>query len=94
MKRSDIVSVPGELRELGDSANEKFTRETKQRWYSQLLCVQLERGYQSGWTAHKFREKFGVWPRGLDEVPVPTSLEVLRWLKSRQIAWAKARQSA
>lgn len=94
MKRSDIVSVPGELCELGDSANEKFTRETKQRWYSQLLCVQLERGYQSGWTAHKFREKFGVWPRGLDEVPVPTSLGVLRWLKSRQIAWAKARQSA
>lgn len=93
-RRSDVVSVPGELQELGTPANAKFTRAMKQDWYSQLVGLQIDRGYQPGWTAHKFREKFGVWPRGLDDTPKPASLEVVRWLKSRQIAWAKARHAA
>jgi DNA repair protein RadD len=51
-----------------------------------------ERNYSEGWVAHKMREKFGAWPRGLSHVEEPVTAEVSRWVKSRQIAWAKARK--
>ena len=89
-KRSEIIAVPGELEELGGSA----TRDVKQSWYSQLLHIQIDRGYSLGWLANKYREKFGVWPRGLAEISTDPSVEVLRWEKSRRIAWAKSRKAA
>lgn len=92
-RQNDVITVPGELDELDGTAS-RHTREEKQRWYSELLYMQRERGYAPGWTAHKFREKFAVWPRGMEEVPRPSSLEVLNWEKSRRIAWAKRRKAA
>jgi hypothetical protein len=42
--------------------------------------------------AHKFKEKFGHWPNGLDNLmPLPPSDATWRWVKSRNIAWAKRR---
>jgi hypothetical protein len=82
--------MPGEMEELKGAP----TRDTKQSWYSQLRTMADNHGYSSGWVAHKYREKFGVWPRGLEDVNAPVSLEVARWVKSRNIAWAKARKSA
>jgi DNA repair protein RadD len=51
------------------------------------------RGYSPGWAAHKFREKFDVWPNSYKDVPVmePTPA-VMSWIKSRQIAWAKSKR--
>lgn len=85
-----IEAVPGEMEELKGAPS----RETKQSWYSQLLTKAAERGYQGGWVSHKYREKFGVWPRNLQDTKAPVSIEVERWLKSRQIAWAKGRKAA
>jgi Histidine kinase-, DNA gyrase B-, and HSP90-like ATPase len=46
--------------------------------------------YKSGWVAHKHREKFGDWPPfGPAEPPEP-SAEVLAWVRSGAIAYAKA----
>jgi DNA repair protein RadD len=92
VRRSDVIAVPGELRELdrGKAAND---RNSRQEFYGQLLTMARERNYSEGWVAHKYREKFGVWPRNLAHEEVPVSLEVARWVKSRQIAWAKARKS-
>lgn len=90
---SEVIATPGELRELQPGSN-TADKELKQRWYSELLSVAHERGYSDGWVAHKYKEKFTVWPRGLDSVEVPVSAEVARWIKSRQIAWAKARKAA
>lgn len=84
-----VQVVPGELEEIKGAP----TRESKQRWYSELMTIQRSRGYSSGWLAHKYREKFGTWPRSLDEVVRPVSIEVANWEKSRRIAWAK-RKSA
>jgi DNA repair protein RadD len=92
VRRSDVIAVPGELRELdrGKAAND---RNSRQEFYGQLLTMARERNYSEGWVAHKYREKFGVWPRNLAHEEVLVSLEVARWVKSRQIAWAKARKS-
>jgi len=92
VRRSEVVAVPGELQELGGGS--MVSRELKQRWYSELLGIAKERGYAEGWVGHKFREKWGVWPRNLNYDPVPPSIEVIRWEKSRRIAWAKARKAA
>ena len=92
-KRSEIIVNPGELQELTPGGNVK-DQAIKQQWYSQLLGIAKERGYSDGWVSHKYREKFTVWPRNVDPVPMPASLEVARWVKSRQIAWAKSRKAA
>lgn len=83
-----VASVPGEMEEL---ANARAAKAEKQAFYSELLWVCRDRGYRDGWAANKYREKFGVWPRGLSDEPAMPSMTTMKWIKSRQIAWAKAR---
>ena len=66
----------------------------QQRFYGQLLYIANERGYQRGWAGHKFREKFGVWPSWRYAEPVPADDAVRAWVRSRQIAYAKAQAKA
>jgi len=90
-KSSEVMHQAGELSELGAAA---VQRADKQRLYSQLLWLAAERGYSPGWAGHKFKEKFGDWPRGLrDELEQP-SPALLNWVRSRNIAFAKSRKAA
>ena len=50
------------------------------------------RPYSRGWASHKYREFFGVWPQGLRDVPATPTQELLNWIKSRDIAFAKGRE--
>lgn len=93
VRRSEIAATPGELIEL-DGMQSKADRALRQRWFSELSGIASERGYQSGWVAHKYREKFGMWPRNLSPVPMSPSIDVMRWEKSRRIAWAKGKHAA
>lgn len=85
-----IEHVDGELVELGAGAN----RETKQDWYSQILWYANAKHWSRGFVMHKYRERFGVWPQGMKDVPKPMTTEVAKWIKSRQIAWAEAQKKA
>jgi DNA repair protein RadD len=62
-------------------------------WHSMLTHIALKRGYKAGWAAHKYKEKFGHWPPA-NTAPIPPSPEVLSWVRSRNIAWAKAKGRA
>jgi superfamily II DNA or RNA helicase len=84
-----IEAVPGEMEELKGAP----TKDVKQSWYSQLRTLAENRGYSNGWVAHKYRTRFGVWPKGLQEVALPVSIEVARWETSQRIAWAKGKKS-
>jgi DNA repair protein RadD len=65
------------------------------RWHSMLTYIALERNYKPGWASHKHKEKFGAWPAwGARPEPIPPTPEVRSWVRSRQIAFAKGRQSA
>jgi DNA repair protein RadD len=64
------------------------------RWHAELAAIAQLRGYQRGWIAHKFREWFGDWPRTNFVTPIAPSPEVLSWVRSRNIAWAKAKQKS
>lgn len=87
-RQSGIVCEDGELFEM-TPARAKADRAEKQRWYSMLWHIARSRGYQSGWVSNKYREKFGVWPRDLSGHVIEPTADVWRWVKSRQIAFAK-----
>ena len=63
----------------------------RMRWYAELLWIKQERGYRRGYAKHKYREKFAAEPHGYLQ-PREASPEVLAWVRSRNIAWAKARR--
>lgn len=60
--------------------------------HAQLRGAQLLRGRKDGWTAHVYREVFGTFPRAKHVPPKEPSPLVQSWLRSRDIAYAKARQ--
>ena len=91
MRRNEVESVPGVMEEL---AGASAARELKRKWLAELKFIAEDKGYASGWVAHKFKEKFGSWPNGIQAEPAPASMEVQRWVRSRRIAWAKSRKAA
>jgi superfamily II DNA or RNA helicase len=83
----EILNVPGKMVELetGKTIGEN------QDFYSELMFYSRFRGYKDGWAAHKYKEKYGAFPRGLSSVVKSPSVKTLNWIKSRQIAFARAR---
>ena len=65
----------------------------KQEFYSGFLFMARERGYSDGWAAHAYREKFGVFPRGLQQVPHEPTYAVKQYDRHRRIAWAKSKRN-
>lgn len=87
--KSEVFAISGELTEL-NTQNRKLTT-THQDFYSQLIWYTNLKGYKEGFAAVKYKERFGVWPRGLHNKPAPLQAETLNWLKSRAIAYAKGK---
>lgn len=94
-QRQNAVEVEaGELVKMDRKGKKPASPDRKQHVFSQLLSVARHRGYSSGWVSHKYREMFGVWPRGLNQVEAAPTQELLSWLKSQQIRFAKGREKA
>lgn len=89
-RKVDAENLDGELKKLTKPVP---IEEDKQRWYSELLYIQRERGYKPGWVGRMYKNKFGVWPRGLWEMPVKPSERTQRWVKSQAIRFAKGREA-
>ena len=84
-----ILNVPGELTELETTKRELLTE--NQKFYSELIYFARMRGYKEGWAAHKYKEKYGAFPRGLHTNPLATTAKTSGWIKSKNIAWAKSK---
>ena len=84
----EVLNVPGKMIELEAG---KRSAEENQSFYSELLFFSRMRGYKDGWAAHKYKEKYGVFPRGLGVELKSPGFKTLQWIKSRNIAYAKAR---
>ena len=94
---SNVFVADGELGLVqGGRANgQTYDAETRARWHGMFVYIAEERGYQRGWIAHKYREKFGTFPDWSGTPwPIPPTPEVRSWVRSRQIAYAKSRQGA
>ena len=80
-----------DLHEVG-KARVHATMDDKAQFFGELKCIATAKGYSEGWAAHKYREKFGVWPNAVKHAPALTPTPAtIAWVRSRQIAWAKAR---
>ena len=63
----DVETAKGELVEFKPKEEKKEkSKFTKQEFYSMLLTQASLKNYQHGWVSHRYRNQFGVWPRGLD----------------------------
>lgn len=93
-KRGSAVEVAdGELVRFDRTGPKRNvpTPDEKRRFWAQLAWIGDERGYKPGWAAHKFKEKFGHWPPRIPIIPEAPEPAVRAWVRSRQIAYAKAR---
>jgi DNA repair protein RadD len=71
-------------------ANQNYGDAEKRHFNAQLLYIARERGYKPGWAAYKFKEKFGHWPPRGSPAPMPPEEATRAWVRSREIAYAKA----
>ena len=85
---SQVRTIKGELVEFTGKRKVKAPMADKQTWWSGFLRYAYTHGYARGWAAHKYREKFGVWPRSLRDIPMEPTPEVRGWITSRNIAYA------
>ncbi len=96
-RKSNVQSIAGEIGELEGfekpEKKEKFTVEYKTDFYAQLRQYARERNYQDGWAAHKYREKFGVWPNMTKPEPKPYGKEILNFMTFYNIKMAKTAES-
>ncbi len=62
------------------------------QFYAELMSYGQTHGYKPGWSSQKYRETVGVWPNAHRHVePMPPCFEVLSFIKSMQIKYAKRR---
>ena len=89
-----VAFVDGELLELTPSRSAP-THEERKQWYQQLRGHAAIKGFKPGWAFFKYQEKFKEEPlREWNNLPEMLPGEsVKRWIKSRLIAFHKAKQS-
>lgn len=88
--RSDVEVEQGELIEFGAPKQVRHDRATKQRFWSMARHVDQARGKSGRLAKALYRGKFGVWPQGLDDVPLQPDPAFLSYERSRRIAYAKS----
>lgn len=101
LPRTGVTVGDGDLAEIGRTKGQPLTvREQiasmgKGVVWGQLFAFAEERGRSNGWTAHAYKEIFGVWPHGRVRPIIcePTPL-IRSWLRSRDIAYAKSKAKA
>lgn len=98
IKVTAIRHIDGELIEFGSGKKPSHigpTIDQQRKFYGGLKYICAERSNDTGWIAHKFRERFGMWPddpqlRGV--MPERPTLEVINFVKARDIAFFKSRR--
>jgi superfamily II DNA or RNA helicase len=91
-----VRPVEGELVEMTTRSRAAPQAQNEhEQWHRMLTFVGIQRGYKMpSWARANFRERFGIWPRFNVVEPLVPSPEVLSWVRSRQIAYAKRRGAA
>ena len=88
-KKSMVESVPGSMEKLADGS--KFSHAEKQAWHSMTQYMVRNHGWSVGRASHTYREKFGVWPKGLSDMPLPPSGEFNKAVKAALIRYLKGK---
>ena len=85
-----VEAVDGELVE--HKGKKSFSPAEKRRWFGMFEWYRRQKGYKSGWTAWSYKDKTGVWPRGMDSVsPIEPDETFFNWIKYTNIRKAKSK---
>ena len=85
----------GHIDRKGQPRQQVFSEADKRFWHGALWFIANERARSRpfntrGWVYHKYLDKFGHKPPWDSPAPVPPSQEIRAWVRSRDIAFAKA----
>ena len=83
-KKNLVDSVPGEMTEL-----QAMSRENKQAWWSMCQWKVQHEGWSPGRAAHTYKDKFGVWPKGLLDIPAPPDIKFEKAVRASVIRYIK-----
>jgi DNA repair protein RadD len=95
--QTDVVETDAKLIEFGKPHATTRSAPTvfeQAAFFAELKGYARQRDFAPSWAAYKFRERFGVWPDNpcvKHAEPLTPSLSTSNWIKSRQIAFARAR---
>ena len=88
-----IETIDADLQEIGE--RKQLTMIEKRRWFGMFKHYAQSHGYKSGWVAHKYKSKTGVWPRGMDDVQaILPDHTCANWITYQNIKNAKQRAKA
>ena len=94
-----LIEREGELQEIEHgklrqrAAKREMSLFERETFYRELLAYARQHDYKDGWASNKYREKFGTWPRHGQPSPAQQiDPATISWIRSRQIAWAKAKR--
>jgi len=92
--KCDVVYRDGELIEY--TARHKALPPEGAAFFAEVRAFGEAHGFKPGWAAHKYKERYGAWPPwSWNQQPtVPPSPATMRWIRSRQIAYAKSKKHA
>jgi len=89
-----VLTTEDELEEIGKNKKPKGTMEEKRLYYGMLEHERRKHSYNPGWSSHKFKEKFGVWPNSFKQVgPILPDEKFLNYMKYQRIKWAKSKDN-
>ena len=92
---SDVTESGGKLVEFNSGKRGgQGTAADKILWHGALAWIAAEKGYKPGWVSNQFRTRFGHWPIACYAGPRRPTVEISNWVRSRQIAFAKATRCA
>jgi hypothetical protein len=96
LKNNEVVHEDGELVKYGSGKIAKEPRKVRsdeQAFYSGLLQFSQGHGFSDGWAKHKYHERFGSWPDGLDNVPMTPRNVVKDFIKESMLKWRKEKKA-
>jgi len=87
-RKNKVDSVAGRMEELVAGAS----RGDKQDWWSMCQYKVAYSGWSAGRAAHTYKDKFGVWPKGLADNPKAPSVDFERAVKAAVIRYIKGKK--
>ena len=79
-KKNKVFAIEGEMVELTGPAS----RDSKQSFWNQMVWYMRVQGWSKGRASHTYRDKFGVWPKGLrDDTPAMPSDETRKFVDKK-----------
>lgn len=87
-----IEEHDGELVEIGGGKKAAPTKDEKQHFWSMSLHLDQARGKGRKLALALYKQRFGVWPRGLEDKPTQPDQSFYNWETARRIAYSKSRE--